>query len=609
MLSEFLKRHPIRRFTRKNLNCFYPPAEDRAAWDSLSSDVRQQAEALIAQYAAFPYPMRTASGFMAFMRTGSRQADEGPYFQRRRKLCAAVLNCCLHPDAPLDDVIDGAWCVCEESAWVISAHNINPIPGAPAAADYPLPRMDEYIDLFAAQTGMILALTLHMLGERIQKEIPQLYQRMLRELDSRILRPFLNHDEFWWMGNKRKDLNNWTPWIVSNILVCFFLYPTADREELGTALERSCLFLDRWLECIPADGGCDEGAGYWNMAGGALLDCLEIMEAVTEGRMQFWQEEKIRNILLFPLKAEIGNGWFMNFADCDARPFISGERVQLAGEKLRDPALIALGMRTRGELADQINDTPNFTRLLRLLFHSAVEIAESAAEREDVWLPDLQVRKVCRGGMTLCCKGGHNGENHNHNDVGSFMLYVDGEPQIVDAGNMVYTAKTFSDQRYTLWHTRSAYHNLPLIGGQEQQPGKEHKAKTVKSTPDGMSLYICKAYEASGLKTLKREFQLSDHALTLHDRVKCTQPQPVTWVFMLRSRPEFRDGLVLSGAICLHVPDGMTGQAEEIPVTDPRMARNYPGSLWRLTLSAPVENEYHAVFIIEKRKEIKRNPG
>ena len=582
MFTKYLKQHSITRFNESGMAALYPSATDRAAWDGLSADAKQQAATLIAQYASIPYPMRTATGFMALVRTGSRQADEGPYFLRRRKLCAAVLNCCMHPDAPLDDVIDGVWCICEESTWVISAHNINPIPGAPAAADYPLPRMDGYIDLFAAQTGMILALTLHLLGKRIQNEIPQLHQRMIQELDSRILRPFLNHDEYWWMGSIRKDLNNWTPWIVSNILVCFFLHANADPKELSKALERSCLYLDRWLDCIPADGGCDEGAGYWNMAGGALLDCLEILEAVTDGSMQFW------------------NGWFMNFADCDARPFLSGERLQLAGEKLNEPALTALGVRTRGKLADQINDTPNFTRLLRLLFHPGVETAESAAETADVWLPDLQVRKVCRGGMTLCCKGGHNGENHNHNDVGSFMLYVDGEPQIVDAGNMVYTAKTFSDQRYTLWHTRSAYHNLPLVGGQEQQPGREHKAKAVKWMPDGLRLYICQAYDAVGLKTLKREFQLSENTLTLHDTVNCTQSQPVTWVFMLRNKPVMEKGQVLSGAIRLLLPEGMTAEAEEIPITDPRMARNFPGSLWRLLVTAPAAFKHSAVFTIEK---------
>ena len=600
MFVKYLKQHPISLLEDHGMAALYPSAADRAAWDGLSDGSKRQLEALIAQYASTPYPMRTAMGFMAFVRSGSRQADEGPYFLRRRKLCAAVLNCCLHPDAALDDVIDGVWCICEESAWVISAHNINPVPGAPAAADYPLPRMDGYIDLFAAQTGMILALTMHLLGERMQKEIPQLYRRMEAELASRILTPFLREDGFWWTGSKRKDLNNWTPWIVSNLLVCFFLCPSAGGNDRSEALNRACLYLDRWLDCIPADGGCDEGAGYWNMAGGAMLDCLEIFEAVSGGGMQFWQDEKIRNILLFPLKAEIGSGWFMNFADCDARPFLSGERLQLAGEKLRDPALTALGVRFRGTPADQLSDVPHFTRLLRLLFHPAAETAEIAAKSEDVWLPDLQVRKVCRGGMTLCCKGGHNGENHNHNDVGSFMLYVDGEPQIVDAGNMVYTAKTFSSERYTLWHTRSAYHNLPLVGGQEQQPGSEHKAKAVKLTPDGLSLYICKAYDAVGLKTLKREFQLTESALTLRDRVNCTQVQPVAWVFMLRNQPDIREGQVLSGAVRLLLPEGMTAQAEEIPITDPRMARNYPGSLWRLLVTGPAALKHSAQFTIER---------
>ena len=102
---------------------------------------------------------------------------------------------------------------------------------------------------------------------------------------------------------------------------------------------------------MPEDGGCDEGAGYWNMAGGALLDCLELLEKVTGGRMAFRQEEKIRNILRFPLRAEIGNGWFLNFADCDARPFLSGERLEAAGERLGDEALSGLGCRRRGTLS------------------------------------------------------------------------------------------------------------------------------------------------------------------------------------------------------------------------------------------------------------------
>ena len=599
MFSEYLKKHPIRRLDPKKMDDLYPPAENREAWEGISDADKQQLSALFAQYEPLLYPIRTATGFMAFARTGSRQADEAPYFLRRRKLCAAVLNCCLYPDAPLDDVIDGVWCICEESTWVISAHNINPIPGAPAAEQYPLPRMDGYIDLFSAQTGMILALTSHLLHERLSAEVPQLLSKIHASVYHRIILPMAQENDFWWTGTIRKDLNNWTPWIVSNLLVCFCLFPFIDQEERVLFLTSACQMLDRWLQCVPEDGGCDEGAGYWNMAGGALVDCLEILETVSGGRLKFWKEEKIRNILAFPLKAEIGNGWFMNFADCDARPFISGERLQLAGEKLNVPVLTALGLRMRGTLADQINDTPHLTRVLRMLFHPARGCEATPLQEKDIWLPNLQVRVLNKGRLTLCCKGGNNGESHNHNDVGSFMLYVDGEPQIVDAGNAVYTAKTFSSQRYTLWHTRSAYHNLPIIGGAEQRAGSQYKCGYIRYLPEGLRVGFAKAYgPEADAKQVSREYSLSECGLFIFDHIVLLKPHPVTWVFLLRHEPRIEPGQAISGAIRLTFSKEMTAMAEEIPIDDPRMARNFPGSLWRLTVSAPKALKHSAVFSV-----------
>ena len=45
-------------------------------------------------------------------------------------------------------------------------------------------------------------------------------------------------------------------------------------------------------------------------------------------------------------------------------------------------------------------------------------------------------------------------------------------------------------ERYTLWNVRAAWHNLPMIGGQEQREGAEHAAREVKCTPDGMELNL-----------------------------------------------------------------------------------------------------------------------
>lgn len=598
MLCEYLSGRSLRTLIKLNSGIF-PPAVDRTAWMTLPAAMRQEIAQLAQDYREQPYPMRRATDFLAFVRNGSRKADENPYFFRRRKLCAAALGYCLEPNAQdLDEVIDGLWCICEEISWVISAHNVNPVPGAPSSREYPLPdKAQPYIDLFTAQTGMVLSLVFDLMADALDATSDSIRRVVEGEILQRILEPFMATDDFWWMGVKRTDLNNWTPWILSNVMLTAECW-MRDQTRLSALLERACAMLDRWLACVPEDGGCDEGAGYWNMAGGALLDCLDVLERVTGGEMTFWQDEKLRRILSFPAKAQVAGHWFVNFADCDARPYLSGERLQWAGEKLGDARLTALGVELRGTLADEINDTPNFSRMLNKLFHPAVQAADAPGP-VDTWLPKLQLRMVERGGLTLCCHGGHNGESHNHNDVGSFMLYVDGEPQLVDAGNMVYTAKTFSAERYTLWNTRSAYHNLPMIGGQEQLPGSEHTARDVACLPEGLSLDMAGAYPPGGT-ACRRTMRLTEKGLAVEDAIDLQELQDATWVFMLRHQPEVCDGSLKAGSVCLHFNAELTAAVEEIPITDARMQKNFPGSLWRVMLSAPPAESHRQAFLIER---------
>jgi len=602
MFGSFLDAHALREMVGKIPVCPFPSMRERAAWEGIDPADRADLLALYERYRGIPYPMLTASQYMAFVRTQSRKDFENPYFERRRKLIASVMHmCATGTDLAVGDVIDGLWCIMEESTWVISAHNVNPIPGAPAAKDKPLPDPDDrYIDLFSAQTGMILALTDQLVGDALDAQAPVIRRRLRRMLKERIVIPFMTHDDFWWMGFIRKDLCNWTPWIVSNILyVAAFVL--SDTLRFAQLVDRACRMLDRWLAVMPQDGGCDEGTAYYNMAGGALLDCLELLECVTQGEMTFWQEEKIRNILSFPLKTQLPGGWFVNFADCDARPFLCGERLQLAGEKLNDPALIALGMEHRGMPSHQIADVPHFTRLLARLFHAPKALSAARVGVRDVWLPDLQLRVYEQNGLILCAKGGHNGESHNHNDVGSFMLYADGEPEILDVGNMIYTSKTFVDEtRYTLFNTRSMNHNLPLIGGCEQRPGAQHCAKEVCRLDSGMALDMAAAYGSeAGVRRCERTLKL-DGALTLRDRMELDGKKPVTWVFMLRHEPKILGGKIRCGALEMTCGAQLEPAVEEIPVTDARMAKNFPGSVWRLTMTAKESAQHEATFTIER---------
>ena len=103
----------------------------------------------------------------------------------------------------------------------------------------------------------------------------------------------------------------------------------------------------------------------------------------------------------------------------------------------------------------------------------------------EFYFPDLDValareKSGTTNGFCFAAKGGHNGESHNHNDVGSFILYYNGNPVLIDVGVGTYTRETFSAQRYNIWTMQSNYHNLPVINGFGQSPGSQFKAQNSK---------------------------------------------------------------------------------------------------------------------------------
>ena len=586
MFTEYLRRHDLHA-----LLC--------------APGAREKREQLLAwgNEALAGYPMLTATRFLAFSRTGNRQVYEQPYFARRSLLMGAALAECAADDGRyLDAVIDGIWCICEESAWVLSAHNGSDHPGAPPMAARPLPDVtNPYVDLFAAQTAATLADVLYLLQDRLDAVSPLIARRARREIDLRVVTPFLTHDDFWWMGMIRRDVNNWTPWIVSNVIdVLLLLERDAHRRSEGIA--RGMRMLDSYLAVLPPDGGCDEGAGYFNMAGAALADALQSVYAATGGRVSFYHEPLIRRIAAFPLHAHIDGPYFINFADCDAMPRMDGERLLHLGRRTDNPALAALGAQTLARRNDvRPLDTPQMNRVLFTLF--AAEPEQPALTRSPSYLalPDLQVFSWRHGGMYLAAKGGHNGESHNHNDVGTFLLYTDGQPRVIDLGNCVYTAKTFGPDRYTLMNTRSCNHNVPLIGAMEQAAGREHAATGVTSDCHGLRLDIAAAYpKEAGVCRLCRTFAIDGNGMTLTDDIELDRAQPVTWVFMLRDRPELSPESASFGGLLLSHDSTLLQRVEEIPVTDPRMAGNFPGSVWRLALEAPAGRLHHRTFAFQR---------
>ena len=583
----------------------FPRRQDRAAWKALSGDVRAQVLEWGAE--AFDgYPMLTATQFLAFCRDGSRKVYENPYFERRKKLMGAILAECVQDEGRfLDAVIDGLWCICEETTWVLSAHNGSDHRGMRPMNERMLPDVNNpYVDLFAAQTAATLAYALYFLEDRLDAVSPLIARRVRGEIEKRVFTPFMTHDDFWWMGMIRQDVNNWTPWIISNVMDASLML---ERDELrrNELIVRGMRMLDSYLAIMPADGGCDEGAAYFNVAGASLLDCMELLYAASGGRIDFYGEEHIRQIGAFPEKAHIAGEYFLNFADCDAKPRLDGERLYTYGTRTGNERLKALGAaihhrRLRGGVVKP-DDTPQMNRVLYTLF-ADIPPAPLPPVRPFMALPELEVFAYNQDGLYAAIKGGNNGENHNHNDLGSFIIYADGEPQMVDMGNKIYTALTFGAGRYTLDNTRAMNHNIPLIGGCEQQAGVQYAARDVAADERGAAMQLCAAYPGeAGVISFIRQLRCGDGGYTLRDRITLAGEKPVEWVFMLREKPETAPGCVKLTRVKMEFDASLTAQISEYPVTDARMARNFPGSLWRLTLTAGEGTEFDQTFIITRR--------
>ena len=594
----------------------YPTCADRPAWQRLRPEVRRAYVEVGEEALSSSWPVLTASGYLAFFRDGDRNRFQELYFRRRGMLCAlAVAECMEGTGRFLDAAADGLWLVCEESTWCLPAHIGQVEP--PDLTD----GRRHVVDLFAAQTAAQLSWVLSILGERLDTVSPRVRGRVEREIGERVLSPCLERDDFRWLGLRGGRLGNWTPWICSSWLAAVLLTdPDAARRE--AAVRRIMETLDRFLANYPRDGGCDEGPQYWRRAGGCLLDCLEILHSATGGRLDVYGEPLVKEIGRFILRAWIADDWFVNFADAPAILRPEAWPVFRYGQRIGDRGLEEFGswLARRQDLgrrpmqAEQRN-APDMARLLPTLFHLEELLGEGGsairtvpAAQLAVWLPDIQVMaardtQADSAGFFLAAKGGHNAESHNHNDVGSLVVFIDGRPLIVDVGVETYTRRTFGAERYGIWTMQSAWHTLlPSFDGAMQQAGPEHAAREVRCGAGDeeawLSMDIAAAYaEDSRPVSWRRTTTLHrGHDVTVQDVYELKAPvaevtlgivtpcgarldEPGKISFLARSLPEDRSSA--SGTLrCEGAVFDVT--VEEVPVEDARLAAVWGCSLRRV---------------------------
>jgi len=555
----------------------------------------------------------TATRFLEFVRNGNRSRYQDVFFARRRRLQTMVLAECIEDNGRyLDEIANGIWLICEETYWGLPAH-----VGVQRAGEG-LPDVNEpTVDLFAAESGSFLSLVAYLLGDRLDAVSSLILPRVETEIQRRMLKPCLERDDFWWMGYTGKVLNNWNPWVISNWLLCVLLVEP-DREKQVRTVEKCLRCLDRFLDIYPTDGGCDEGPGYWGRAGASVFECLEILKSATGGGIDLFDNELIQNMGSFIHRMHIHENWFVNFADAGAQTVPARNVVCRFGQAIEDSSMIRFAAYLREWPSVQER---TLERVLPALVHrEQLRSTEPAAPYcRDAWWPDLEVMVARDAGGTheglfLAAKGGHNAESHNHNDIGQFIVYRDGQPVLVDIGVETYRRETFNEERYSIWTMQSGFHNLPTVNGVDQAPGRTFQARNVTYSQDEgrarLALELAAAYPVeAGLRSLRRELTLhrgSKVALTdAFELEKAGGKLQLSLLTPCRVEPKeggtlvFRDSTGRRLLTATYPSDTLSHTVERHPIEDPQIGNVWGDHLNRIVftwIDAPASGAWEISF-------------
>lgn len=475
-----------------------PQWGDKYWTDSVPQQMRQSYIRYGERYLGRPWQSLPATVFAEFKTNGNRVNFEGLTFQKRRQLAALVMAEIVEGQGRfMPDIINGLWSTLEESWWGIPAHYGKKVPVME----------DQNVDLFQAESAGLIAWTAYMLKPQLDKFSPLIVNRINKEIRQRMLQPAMK-GRYWW---KTAGMN-WNPWICSNWLACVLICEN-DRKAQLDAVEQILGAMDHFVDAYPADGGCDEGPGYWDRAAASLYECLNLLRTATDGKIDMSGNVKIRAMASYAYKTYIENDYCITFADTHDNKMLQQVNIvypfglYLNDRTMREfAAYIAKQKNLIEDAAALYDKSGNYPTLAReLFFVSNINslLAEQPNEPllSDVWLPDLQIMTARRADMFVAMKGGNNGESHNHNDVGSFVVYAGGQPLIIDPAVGEYTSKTFSNRRYEIWTMQSQYHNLPQINATDQRDGKQFAAAEAKYRKGSLSLNIAGAYPAeAGVK-------------------------------------------------------------------------------------------------------------
>jgi hypothetical protein len=525
-----------------------------------------------------PIPALTYSDYCIFDHNGDRKQFETPYFLRRANLTAAALPLFFGQTDLKDIVQDYVWAICEESNWVLPAHE------------------NDLIDLFSAETGFLLAELLVVLGDALDSEIRS---RVRQEIERRIFDPYLryHHRAIWWY----KSGLNWNG-VCNSSVAAIFLLLEPEPGRVARALEITLAGLQAFLDtAFEKDGSSNEGVAYWHYGLINFVALSEMLRARTEGAVDLLASDHLRKIAAFPSKMLLSGSSFATFSDCDETLHFEPGIIARLAERTGETSL--LGLLQPSTPKEHNRWFPMYLRDLLWWdgqYHPTGQVSDS-------YLPlggtaRLTARTPQGNPIVVAIKAGHNDENHNHNDVGSFILHAGDETLLTDPGRGLYTRQYFGPERYGNLFANSYGHSVPRIANRLQKEGHEFQGEFVNvdlSCPEKRAeIEFARAYPIDQLDSARRKITLTETGTVWLQDSFSFESDPVeieeafvTWlnVEISGATATIRGNHTLQ--LIIESPEGLLFEVEAL--TEACLANAKDKVLKRITVALPLASTIH----------------
>ncbi|MDI1249177.1 MAG: heparinase II/III family protein [Lacunisphaera sp.] len=527
------------------------PATDRVLWTKAAATIPAgELVAAALKVAGEPVPELSDDLYLRYTRDGNRTEFQQMNLRRLGRLnLLAWAEGVEHQGRFMPALIQQMESILAEKTWVLPAHDpqLNNFEG----------RWTE-VDLMVAMKGWSLATIAYWHADQLP---PELRTRLGAELKRRVIAPFLarvhgensaDTDGMWW---SQAD-NNWNAVCHAGV-VGVALATLASRTERAEIISYAALNLEYYLRGFTADGYCSEGIGYWNYGFGHFAMVSETLAAATAGRVRPLSGDHALRVAAYPAGFQILPGVYPAFADMDVKDRPSSWFGALA---VRQGYPKPLGMKVWNLTVNDLKSLQTYEAAMKVFLPLATAgLPPAPAPRisaNHYWFADAQVytgRATPTFGAAI--KGGHNAENHNHNDLGSFVVAAGDRAVLVDPGLEVYTKRTFGPDRYASKVLSSYGHGVPVVAGQLQQPGREFAAKVISTSftekEDTVVLDLAGGYGVPALQSLIRTFTLRrapKAEIIVTDTVEFKEPAAFeTALITFEKWREKKPGLLLVG--------------------------------------------------------------